>query len=39
MHRDQYRQPEFIGLQNSWDRDGIRAEFERLDTRRYGRFK
>jgi hypothetical protein len=30
---------EFIGLQNSWDRDGIRAEFERLDTRRYGRFK
>ena len=30
---------EFIGLQNSWDRDAIIAEFERLDVRRYGRFK
>lgn len=30
---------EFIGLQNSWDRDAIIAEFERLDLRQYGRFK
>jgi hypothetical protein len=30
---------EFIGLQNSWDHESIRAAFEELDIRGYGRFK
>ena len=30
---------EFIGLQNTWNREAILAEFERLDPRAHGRFK
>lgn len=30
---------EFIGLQDSWDRDCVLAEFAKLDISRYGRFK
>jgi len=30
---------EFVGLQNSWDSQDIRAAFENLDTARFGRFK